>query len=106
MAPTVSKTLNTNLLLLSIINNRHSFSALLKKGYTYIQIINMITSLEEKDIIIVNENNEYALTEKGKNILKQNHKNFFIEPDNQYILNTEINELYIPSRYTVKELKR
>lgn len=106
MATTVSKTLNTDLLLLSIINNRHSFSALLKKGYTYIQIINMISSLEEKDIIKIDKNNEYILTEKGKNILKQGHKNFFIEPDTQYILNTEINDFYIPSRYTVKELKR
>lgn len=106
MATDVSKILNTDLLLLSVIDNKSSLEALLKKGYTYSQIYERIVSLQKAGLIVINDNNEYKLSYTGKAILNSTNKKFFIEPDNQYILNTEINEIYIPSKYTVKDLKR
>ncbi len=106
MAADISTILDNNLLLLSIIDNKHSLKALLEKGYTYNQIYEMIVSLQNDGFISINDNNEYILSSKGKDLLGTTNKNFFIEPDNQYILTTEINELYIPSKYTIRDLKR
>lgn len=103
MASIISEILNTELLLLSIINNNTSLHALLKKGYRYSQIYEMILLLQKKGLVEINENDEYALSVAGKAKLETTNKTFFIEPADQY-LSTEINELYIPSRYTIKDL--
>ena len=105
MATNISKILNTDLLLLSIIDNKNSLEALLKKGYTYNQIYERIVSLQNAGFVVVNDNNEYKLSYTGKAILNSTNKKFFIEADNRYILNTKINELYIPSKYTIKDLE-
>jgi hypothetical protein len=91
--------------LLSIISKRKSLDVLVKKGYSYSQIGQILLEAVTDNYLVYNDT-KYILTEKGAKILKKEKPFEIIKTLDEYrIKKISIDEVFIP-KYTKGEFER
>ena len=98
-------TTKNKLLLLSIIHNNGSVKKLIREGFTYKGISELLEVLVDEDLIIY-ENDKISLTKEGQRFLddksqliKKQDKNLWIEPKNDSkISSIEKDFIFLPKQ--------
>ena len=103
MEKSIPKALTKKQILLAIIDKKSKLDYLLKMGYTFSQIAQMMLQLE-KDGLVCTLEDGIKLTVKGKQMLKRNNL-FYISPYvKAQISKMSVDSIYVPKQKTLTKI--